>query len=101
VAYKAETNFVDVVPQAKRLRLSLNLDFPEINDPRGICKDVTGLGRRGNGDVEVGLSSLDDLPYIIGLVSAGVREADGVRGGIAVSATDIALKKGRRMSRKK
>jgi predicted transport protein len=68
VAYKAETNFVDVVPQAKRLRLSLNLAFPEINDPRGLCKDVTGLGRWGNGDVEVGLSSLDDLPYIIGLV---------------------------------
>lgn len=68
VAYKAETNFVDVVPQAKRLRLSLNLKFPEINDPRGLCKDVTGLGRWGNGDVEVGLSSPDDLPYIIGLV---------------------------------
>ena len=55
VAYKAETNFVDVVPQAKRLRLSLNMGFPEINDPSGICKDVTGLGRWGNGDVEVGL----------------------------------------------
>jgi predicted transport protein len=68
VAYKAETNFVDVVPQAKRLRLSLNLAFPEINDPRGICNDVTGVGRWGNGDVEVGLSSLDDLPYILGLV---------------------------------
>jgi uncharacterized protein with ParB-like and HNH nuclease domain/predicted transport protein len=68
VAYKAETNFVDVVPQAKRLRLSLNLAFPEINDPRGLCKDVTGLGRWGNGDVEVGLSSMDDLLYILGLV---------------------------------
>lgn len=68
VAYKAETNFVDVVPQAKRLRLSLNMPFPDINDPWGKCKDVSGLGRWGNGDVEVGLSSLDDLPYIIGLV---------------------------------
>ena len=36
VAYKAETNFVDVVPQAKRLRLSLNIDFSEINDPRAL-----------------------------------------------------------------
>jgi predicted transport protein len=68
VAYKAETNFVDVVPQAKRLRLSLNMRFPEINDPKGLCKDVTGLGRWGNGDVEVGLSSLDDLPYVMSLV---------------------------------
>ena len=76
VAYKAETNFVDVVPQAKRLRLSLNMAFPEINDPRGICKDVTGLGRWGNGDVEVGLSSIEELPYILGLF-VSLREADG------------------------
>ena len=68
VAYKAETNFVDVVPQAKRLRLSLNMEFPEISDPKGLCKDVSGLGRWGNGDVEVGLSSMEELPYIMGLV---------------------------------
>jgi predicted transport protein len=68
VAYKAESNFVDVVPQAKRLRLSLNMRFSEINDPKGICKDVSGIGRWGNGDVELGLASLDDLPYVMSLV---------------------------------
>jgi uncharacterized protein with ParB-like and HNH nuclease domain/predicted transport protein len=68
VAYKAETNFVDVVPQAKRLRLSLNVAFHEIEDPRGVCKDVSGVGRWGNGDVEVALSSIEELPYIMGLV---------------------------------
>lgn len=68
VAYKAETNFVDVVPQAKRLRLSLNVAFHEIDDPRGICKDVSGIGRWGNGDVEVGLSAAEELPYVMGLV---------------------------------
>ncbi len=68
VAYKAETNFVDVVPQAKRLRLSLNMAFPDINDPKGICKDISGVGRWGNGDVEVGLSSIQELPYVMGLV---------------------------------
>jgi uncharacterized protein with ParB-like and HNH nuclease domain/predicted transport protein len=68
VAYKAETNFVDVVPQAKRLRLSLNIAFPDINDPKGVCKDVTGTGHWGNGDVEVDFSSLEELPYVMGLV---------------------------------
>jgi len=68
VAYKAETNFVDVVPQAKRLRLSLNLQFHELNDPKGLAKDVTNIGRWGNGDVEVGLAKLEELPYIMGLV---------------------------------
>ena len=68
VAYKAETNFVDVVPQAKRLRLSLNMPFHELDDPKGLCKDVSNLGRWGNGDVEVGLSNLDELPYVMGLI---------------------------------
>jgi uncharacterized protein with ParB-like and HNH nuclease domain/predicted transport protein len=68
VAYKAETNFVDIVPQAKRLRLSLNMPFHEIDDPKGLCVDVTSLGRWGNGDVEVGISSLDEMPYVVGLI---------------------------------
>lgn len=68
VAFKAETNFVDVVPQAKRLRLSLNMPFPDIDDPRGLCKDVTNLGRWGNGDVEVSLDKVEDLPHVMALV---------------------------------
>ena len=68
IAFKAETNFVDVVPQAKRLRLSLNMDFSEVDDPRKLCKDVTGVGRWGNGNTEVFLEKLDDIPHIMGLV---------------------------------
>ncbi|MEE9443216.1 MAG: DUF262 domain-containing protein [candidate division Zixibacteria bacterium] len=68
VAYKAETNFVDVIPQAKRLRLALNMHFADINDPRGLCRDVTNVSRWGNGDVEVGFTSVEELPYIIALV---------------------------------
>lgn len=68
VAYKAETNFLDVVPQAKRLRLSLNMPFHEIDDPKGLCKDVSNIGRWGNGDVEIGLASKDELPYVMSLI---------------------------------
>ena len=68
VAYKAETNFADVVPQASRLRLSLNMSFQELHDPRGLARDVSNLGRWGNGDVEVGLSNLEDLRYVMALV---------------------------------
>lgn len=81
VAYKAETNFVDVVPQAKRLRLSLNMPFSEIDDPKGMCKDVSGLGRWGNGEVEVGLTTMDQLPYVMGLVRQSFdRQMNGAAG---------------------
>ena len=82
VAYKAETNFVDVVPQAKRLRLSLNMTFAEITDPKGMCRDVTGKGRWGNGDVEAELKSLDELPYVMGLVRQSYERQMG-DGGLA------------------
>ena len=68
VAYKAETNFVDIVPQKSRLRLSLNMQFHDLYDPKGLAKDVTSLGRWGNGDVEVGFSKPEELPYVMGLV---------------------------------
>lgn len=77
VAYKAETNFVDVVPQTKKLRLLLNLAFHEIYDPKHLCKDVSGIGKWGNGDVEVCLSSHDDLPYVLSLIKQSFNKQMG------------------------
>jgi predicted transport protein len=77
VAFKAETNFVDIVPQAKQLVLSLNIAFSDIDDPRGLCKDVSGLGRWGNGDVEVRLSNASDLPYVVGLIRQALEQQLG------------------------
>lgn len=74
IAFKAQTNFVDIVPQKKRLRLSLNTQFETIKDPKGICKDVTGLGRWGNGDVEVGLENQSQLDYIMELIEQAFEE---------------------------
>jgi len=69
IAYKTTTNFVDIVPQKSRLRLSLNMKFDEIYDPKGLCKDVTNVGRWGNGDVEAGLSSFEELDDIMDLIN--------------------------------
>ena len=77
VAYKAETNFVDVVPQASRLRLALNMHFHELHDPRHLAKDVTNLGRWGNGDVEVHLSDLAQLPHVMALVRQALEKQMG------------------------
>ena len=68
IAYRIDTIFVDIVPQAKRLRLSLKLSFSDTNDPRGWCKNVANVGRWGVGDVEVGISSADQLDYIMFLI---------------------------------
>ncbi|MBI4507644.1 MAG: DUF262 domain-containing protein [Chloroflexi bacterium] len=68
VAYKAEGNFVDVVGSATRLKLTLNMPYPDLVDPRRIARDVTNIGHLGNGDVEAGICSLRELPYVMVLV---------------------------------
>lgn len=68
IAYKLDTNFVDVVVQKQRLRMSVNMKFSEVYDPKKICKDITGLGRWGNGDVELFMEhtvEVDDIMEII------------------------------------
>lgn len=81
IAYKAETNFVDVIPLAGSLRLLLNMAFHEINDPKGMCRDVTNIGRWGNGDVEIRLSDAKDLPYVLGLVRQSFEKQMGISVG--------------------
>jgi predicted transport protein len=68
VAFKLDTNFVDVVPQASGLRLSLNCKFADLHDPKGLCRDITNVGRWGNGDVELKITQVSDLPYAIELI---------------------------------
>ena len=68
VAFKAETNFVDVIPQANGLRLSLNMPFPDLVDPEGRARDITGKGRWGNGDCSFVVNQVGDIPYAIGLI---------------------------------
>lgn len=74
IAFKVQTNFLDVVPQKRKLRLSLNIDYNAITDPKGLCKDVSGLGRWGNGDVEVGLQNTAELDEIMELVIQAFEE---------------------------
>ncbi|MDF2677939.1 MAG: hypothetical protein K0Q97_2275, partial [Bacillota bacterium] len=62
------TNFIDIVPQKSRLRLSLNMKFSEIIDPKNLCTDVTDKGRWGNGDIEVGLENEGQLNDVMELI---------------------------------
>lgn len=68
VAFKAETNFVDVVPQKARLRLSLNIPIESLHDEHQLAWDVSDRGHWGNGPTEVGLDEKSDFAYVMGLV---------------------------------
>ena len=87
VAYKLDTNFVDIVFQKQRLRISINMKFSELNDPNGICKDISGLGRWGNGDVELFMEHQDELEQIMEIVkqSYDAQAEGGIDCGLAIN----------------
>ena len=68
VVFKLGTNFVDVVPLASSLLLTLNMKFEQLHNPLGRCQDITNIDRSGNGDVEIRLSQLSELDYVMELV---------------------------------
>ncbi len=67
IAYKAETNFCDVIPLVSKLILSLNVPYGELVDPRGLARDVSKIGKWGNGEYEVSLDETSDYDYVLGL----------------------------------
>ena len=68
IAFKAETNFVDVIFKAKTLRLTVNLRFRDVRDPDGKCRDISNMGKWGNGEVSVSISSKKDIQYAMFII---------------------------------
>ena len=82
VAYKTRTNFTDVVPQKRRLLLTLNMRFDDISDPRRLAADITNLGRWGNGDVQLEVDNARQVPYAMELVrqALAAKQPGGAKG---------------------
>lgn len=70
VAYKTNTNFVDIETQRQNLKIWLNIKSGFIQDPRNLADDMTKpqRGHRGNGDYEIKFSDTADIPYVFGLI---------------------------------
>jgi predicted transport protein len=80
IAYKSSTNFVDIIPQKKALRLSLNIPFEKIKDPQEKCRDVSGKGKWGNGDTEVKISHFEELDYVLNLIKQAFKNVEEENG---------------------
>jgi len=71
---KNKKNIVYFSIQKYQIKIWLNVKFYEINDPKKILKDVTGIDHHGSGDCEVKVSDTEDLEYILSLVKQLLKE---------------------------
>lgn len=68
IAFKKGRNIVDLEIQRKQLKLWINLKSGQLDDSKGISRDVSNIGHYGNGDYEIALSDTSNLEYIMSLV---------------------------------
>src|SRR5690554_3784206 len=61
IAFVASSNVVDVHIQRNQIKMWLNLQKGELDDPKGICRDVSQTGHWGNGDYEIAIQTDEDL----------------------------------------
>ncbi len=68
IAFKAPKNFADVEIQKNGIKIFLNLEKGQLNDPEGLAEDVSELGHWGNGDYRIYLSDDAKIDYALGLI---------------------------------
>lgn len=82
VAFKRLKNFATVVPQKGRLLLYLHLDVDKVTPPARIGRDVRQQGHWGTGDMELSLTTPEDLEAVKPLIQMAY---DGRAGAVALA----------------
>ena len=68
IAFKKGSNISDIEIQKKSLKIFINAKIGTLDDPKGIAKDVSNIGHRGNGDFQIQIENDNDLEYIMSLI---------------------------------
>ncbi|SDZ79282.1 Uncharacterized conserved protein, contains ParB-like and HNH nuclease domains [Thalassobacillus cyri] len=69
IAYKIEgRNFVDIEPLKAHLKIWLNVKANSLHDPHHLTKDVSNIGHRGNGDLELKITPNLNLEQVMDLI---------------------------------
>ena len=74
IAFVAGSNVVDIHIQKNALKLWLNLQQGELDDPKEIARDVSSVGHWGNGDYEIVMRTDEEMEYILGLIMQSLKK---------------------------
>lgn len=76
IVFKKKTNFIDILIGKNELWCWINLKKGEMDDPKGLCRDVSNIGHYGNGDYDLTINSKSDLDYIMFLINQSYKKQD-------------------------
>lgn len=73
IAFKKGSNISDIEMQKKGLKIFINAKTGTLDDPKGLAKDVSNIGHRGNGDYQIQIENDKDLEYIMSLIKQVIK----------------------------
>lgn len=74
IAFVSGRNIIDIHPQKNALKIWINLNIGELDDPKNLTRDVSRIGHWGNGDYELQINSDEDIEYILSLIKQSFRK---------------------------
>ena len=77
IAYKLNTNILDIVVLKNELKLYLNINLYELQDSQKLARDVSNIGSWGVGNTEIRLKSQSQIPYCLGLIKQALERQLG------------------------
>lgn len=76
IGFKRRTNFIDVSIIKNELWCWINMKKGELDDPKGLCRDISSIGHYGNGDYDLKINEKTDLDYVIFLINQSYKKQD-------------------------
>lgn len=74
IAFVSGSNVVDVHIQKNALKMWLNLQQGDLDDPKEIARDVSSVGHWGNGDYEIVMRTDEEMEYILSLIKQSLKK---------------------------
>lgn len=74
IAFVSGSNVVDIHIQKNALKMWLNLQQGDLDDPKEIARDVSSVGHWGNGDYEIIMRTDEDMEYILSLIKQSLKK---------------------------
>jgi len=65
---KNSVNVTDFEVLTKSIKITINLQKNVLNDPKEITRDVSNIGKMGNGDYQIKIINDNDIEYILSLI---------------------------------
>lgn len=74
IAFVSGSNVVDIHIQKNALKMWLNLQQGDLDDPKEISRDVSSVGHWGNGDYEIVMRTDEEIEYILSLIKQSLKK---------------------------